>query len=161
MPSKEHEELNVMAAKWLRKNGFGVVATNIGCSLSREVVDAIGFRETCSVLIESKVSRSDFKADMKKPERNGALKGVGLYRLYICPEGLIKPEELPKGWGLIYVKGKRITQQFFATGNYWLNEDFSDDENWGKWQHERDEIAEKSMLFSIARRSLNKKPLYN
>tara|TARA_Y100000588_G_scaffold112523_1_gene123429 strand:+ start:81135 stop:81620 length:486 start_codon:yes stop_codon:yes gene_type:complete len=161
MPSKEHEELNIIAAKWLRKNGFGVVATNIGCSLSREVVDAIGFRETCSVLIESKVSRSDFKADMKKPERNGSLKGVGLYRLYICPEGLIKPEELPKGWGLIYVKSKKITQQFFATGNYWLNEDFSEDENWGKWQHERDEAAEKSMLFSIARRSLNKKPLYN
>lgn len=162
MPSKEHENLNVISAKWLKKNGFGVVATNIRCSLSREIVDTIGFRESCSVLIESKVSRSDFKADFKKPERNGDLKGVGLYRLYICPEGLIKPEELPKGWGLLYSNGKKITKQFFVNGNLWLDKKNGElDSEWGKWQHDIDERAERSMLFSISRRSLNKKILFN
>lgn len=160
MPSIEHENLNVIAAKWLKKNGFPIIATNIGSSLSREIVDVIAFRDNCSVLIESKVSLSDFKADIKKPERNGQLKGVGLYRLYICPENMISPLDLPKGWGLLYSDGKVVTKQFFAKGNIWLSQSMVDD-NWTPYQHEIDLISEKSILFSITRRVMNKKIFFN
>lgn len=67
-----------------------------------ERCDAVLFCSSYSYMIETKISRSDFLADFKKPHRiNG---GIGNYRYYACPEGLIKPEELPEKWGLIYVR---------------------------------------------------------
>lgn len=32
-------------------------------------------------------------------------------RWYLCPEGVIKPDELPEGLGLLYWDGKRIIPQ--------------------------------------------------
>jgi hypothetical protein len=32
---------------------------------------------------------------------------LGAYRYYVCPSGLLKPEEIPDGWGLIWVKNGR------------------------------------------------------
>lgn len=73
-----------------------------------ERCDAILFDSNSSYMIETKISRSDFLADAKKPHRNSGC-GIGHYRYYACPEGLISPDELPPKWGLIYVrpKGKR------------------------------------------------------
>lgn len=68
-----------------------------------ERVDALLFCSGYSYLIETKISRSDFLADAKKPFRQDATQGVGDYRYYACPEGLIKPDELPEKWGLINV----------------------------------------------------------
>jgi len=34
--------------------------------------------------------------------------GVGQRRYYLCPEDLIKIENLPKDWGLIYSSGKQM-----------------------------------------------------
>lgn len=70
---------------------------------SPERVDAILFNSRASFVIETKISRSDFKADAKKIFRVDG-KGVGTYRYYACPEGLIKPDELPAKWGLIWVR---------------------------------------------------------
>lgn len=67
-----------------------------------ERCDAILFDSNNSFMIETKISRSDFLADFKKEHRkNGGL--IGNYRYYACPAGLIKPEEIPEKWGLIYV----------------------------------------------------------
>lgn len=70
---------------------------------SPERVDAILFSVESSFLIETKVTRSDFLADQLKQLRINPEEGVGRYRYYACPEGLIAPEELPDKWGLIYV----------------------------------------------------------
>jgi hypothetical protein len=32
---------------------------------------------------------------------------LGMYRYYVCPSGLISPEEIPDGWGLYWVKNGR------------------------------------------------------
>jgi len=56
-------------------------------------------------MIESKVSRSDFKADAKKSGR--VLGVVGTYRFYITPLDMVSPDEIPKGWGLLYGDGKK------------------------------------------------------
>ncbi|WP_380092111.1 hypothetical protein [Deinococcus cellulosilyticus] len=73
---------------------------------TQEFPDVIGFRQWWTVIIECKISRADFLADAKKPHRvrvqQGIRKGMGNYRLYACPTGLIKPEELPEKWGLLY-----------------------------------------------------------
>jgi len=55
---------------------------------------------------EIKVSRSDFLKDAKKEWKHKNLRdGKRTTRFfYVCPDGLIKPDELPDGYGLIYVK---------------------------------------------------------
>jgi len=67
---------------------------------------------------EIKCTRADFKADFKKESKHYALElGVMIDPLngpeiafrpnrfiYVCPEGLIKPDEIPDYCGLMYVK---------------------------------------------------------
>jgi hypothetical protein len=98
-----HSDLVEIAYKWLLKNGSVGVAFKELRSCSDEIPDVIGFDSSQSVLIECKVSRSDFLQDKNKPHR---AKGMGVWRYYCCPEGLIKKDELPERWGLIYVNNQ-------------------------------------------------------
>lgn len=154
MPSIDHESQNKQALQWLKKQGFSVRSSNIQSIGSRERVDVIGFRNQVSCLIESKVSRSDFLADRKKPERNGIRVGVGLYRFYICPEGLLKPEDIPDNWGLLYSDGKKVVKEFKPSGNMWPSFG-SGSERWKSMQHEVNIESENSILFSLCRRLSN------
>ena len=51
------------------------------------------------------MSRSDFFKDQKKPFRTDG-NGMGQKRFFLCTENLIKENELPHGWGLLYVDDK-------------------------------------------------------
>lgn len=104
-----HRQLVEIAYKWVLKNtSCGVAFKELNTYASnREYPDVIGFGAWAhSVLIEVKVSRSDFLNDKKKKFRKNPEKGMGRQRFYCCPTGLIKMDELPKGWGLIYVSDK-------------------------------------------------------
>ena len=57
-------------------------------------------------MIETKITRYDFLADKNKKFRKDPSLGIGKYRYYACPKGLIKIEELPEKWGLIEVLPK-------------------------------------------------------
>lgn len=158
--SEEHKRLTELAARWLRRNGFGVVATELNCQGSREQPDAIGFRSGSSAIIEVKVSRADFRADLAKPERR--IGGLGLYRFYLCPAGMIEPTELPERWGLLYAKGRSVETVIAPQGNAWLQPAAQVSEailaapwsaEWLNFQHEPDLDAERSALYSIARRA--------
>lgn len=160
MPSDEHNRLTELAARWLKRNGFGVVATELSCHGSREQPDAIGFRSEASAIVEVKVSRSDFRADLAKPERRAG--GLGLYRFYLCPADLIQPDELPERWGLLYARGRHIEGVVAPLGNAWPRpaERMSEavqaapwSAEWLAFQHEPDLNAERSALYSIARRA--------
>lgn len=120
-----HREVIESSAKWVKRI-FPLVFKEWAWS-GEEQPDIIGFRgcETC--LVEAKVSRSDFLRDKKKSFRVDMSKGMGDYRFYACPTGLIKKEELPENWGLIYVneKGKSscIVNPYCGNlkGNIWKN----------------------------------------
>lgn len=104
-----HKDLVNAAYRWCSKNAScGVVFKEL-YSISGEIPDVIGFGGWGhSVLIECKTSRSDFFAEFKKPHRiNG--RGMGKYRLFCVPTGLIKESELPEKWGLIYVNDSMKT----------------------------------------------------
>ncbi len=45
-------------------------------------------------------------------------RGMGKYRWYICPKGLIKVEELPTHWGLLYVGDKGTVKQIKAATEF-------------------------------------------
>lgn len=110
-----HKELCDLAVKWLKRspsnNGHGcnIAVSEVKADHSGEIPDAIGFKMSCprsSVLVEVKTSRSDFLADKKKPHRQQEHLGMGTYRYFMCPDGLISPEELPEKWGLLYVNNR-------------------------------------------------------
>jgi hypothetical protein len=103
-----HAQLVEKGVRWLRSYRCGVVLSEQACA-SGEMPDAIGWKRAChSVLVECKVTRSDFLADRAKPFRLKPRQGVGCERFYLVPAGLLSLEELPQGWGLLELRSGRI-----------------------------------------------------
>lgn len=108
-----HRELCEIGARFLKRpesaNGHGCHFSIVEAACYGENPDVFGVRHGLdrngmgTFLLEAKTSRSDFLADRTKPHRVNPEQGMGKYRYYICPTGLIKPEELPDKWGLVYV----------------------------------------------------------
>lgn len=93
-----HEELIEHGAEWLKAQNCKVIITDMTSS-TRETPDCIGWTGSKSILLEVKVSRSDFLGDKKKTFRKQG--GMGNNRYFLVPEGLVKPNEVPEGWGLL------------------------------------------------------------
>lgn len=104
-----HSILVDRGARWLRAKGCKLVLREF--VTSQETPDVIAWRGTWgdSYLIECKTSRSDFLKDRKKPWRADPDHGMGAYRYYLCPPRMIKPEELPPLWGLLYAHQNAVT----------------------------------------------------
>lgn len=106
-----HDKLVCISGKWLKKHSQNARIPN--CRLVRtelktvidEIPDVIGWCSSCSIMIEVKVSRSDFLKDAKKPFRTKSESGIGEYRYYCCPQGLIRPHDIPEKWGLLWYNG--------------------------------------------------------
>lgn len=99
-----HKKLIEIGYKWtLNKCGFAFKELTVAHD---EVPDVLGFNSLGTFLLEAKVSRADFLADKKKVFRVFSEKGIGDWRFFIVPKGLIKIEELPPNWGLIEVSEK-------------------------------------------------------
>lgn len=77
-----------------------------------ELTDVYATNRETSTIIEVKTSHADFLNDKKKYARSKEAEErghqIGNYRYYLCPEGIIQPDELPDGWGLLYWNGKKI-----------------------------------------------------
>lgn len=112
-----HPQLVERAVHWLRRYRCGVVLSEQAC-ISGEMPDAIGWKRAChSVLVECKVTRSDFLADRGKPFRIKSEQGIGSERFYLAPSGLVRREELPEGWGLLELRRGRIETTHPAAKN--------------------------------------------
>ena len=105
-----HDDLVIRAEKWLKSQNCGVVFNDSFCPATSngELPDAIGFRSEVSILIECKATRSDFLSDKNKTFRKDPELGMGDWRFYMCPPNVIKIQDLPCGWGLLYVYPKQI-----------------------------------------------------
>jgi len=151
-----HSQLVEVAYKWLIKNrrcGVAFKELNTSCC-NGEYPDAIGFTMGAhSVLVEVKVSRSDFLSDKKKSFRKNPNHGMGTNRFYMCPSELIQVKDLPPGWGLVWVdvKGKTkiihdpITEYPYESGGnkYVLKRSFV---------FEKNIKAENELMYSALRR---------
>lgn len=129
-----HYQLCVEGAKWLHRQKYNYdrckkkpcyrteacgqckrykyVAVEL-CTCGSENTDVWGLGNfNDSVVIEVKTSHSDFLADRKKWCRGeeAAMRGYqsGRLRWFLCPEGVIKKEELPDKWGLLYWNGNKV-----------------------------------------------------
>lgn len=155
-----HSDLCAIAVKWLqRANSAGGPGCHVAVSECRsgwsgEIPDAIGFRaagfDDGSTVIECKTSRSDFLADRKKAHRSSG--GMGNWRYFLAPEGLISPDELPEGWGLLtinprgHVKAIAGLAAFYKRGYMELHEQAK------LWRHEADRDREQWLLVKLLNR---------
>lgn len=116
--TKDHSDLIKITAKWLKRKQKGsawvpncslVLEDMVTLNATGEIPDVMGFDYCTSVLVEVKVGRGDFLKDFKKPFRANPELGMGQLRFYCCPEGLIKENEVPDNWGLLYLdENKKI-----------------------------------------------------
>jgi len=106
-----HEELVDKAATWLSTIGCHAVVTEMNVAeIDCEIPDAIGWAHGHhSILIECKVSKSDFYGDQAKVFRNPPEAGMGYRRYYMAPKGLLTKEMVQKtGWGLLEATTHRV-----------------------------------------------------
>lgn len=144
--SKSHKELCALAVEWLlrpasRKGpGCTVAVAETANWINGEIPDAIGWRPyrqaRCgSVVVEVKVSRADFLADAKKAHRLAGETGMGAYRYFMAPEGIIAVSDLPPKWGLVEVNSRGHLK--VRAGHVLLGHRDED-----VWRHEYNEYAE-------------------
>lgn len=136
-----HQDLVRRAAAWLRNSlHCGVVLMEHMTSF--ETPDAIGWVNSRSVLVECKSSRSDFYADLKKPQRNPLMKGsLGNWRFYLAPVGVIPHDQLPENWGLYEIDGRSVR---FAAGLEYRNA--------AQTPFESNRVGERRLLISACRK---------
>lgn len=145
-PPNPHHDLCLLAEKFLRAQNFGVVFRDgfNAVTDNGERPDTLGFRSDASCLIEIKVNRSDFLADRKKKFRIDPSLGIGDWRFYLCPPGLIEVCDLPEDWGLLYnVNGKIKKIHGWPPNTRWSESPFSGKTN---------KIAEMDIMYSALRR---------
>lgn len=147
-----HNDLVEIGYKWcLSRCAFAFKEL---VTMNSETPDVLGFNSSGTFLLEAKCSRSDFLADKKKHFRQFPFQGVGDWRFFICEKGLISVDELPSFWGLIEVnkKGKcKVVHNPFGKGNIYSS-----------WEgFEKNEKAERAIMFSALRRMESKKLLEN
>src|ERR1700688_347380 len=107
----QHSTLVAVGVRWLSRQCSMVLyefATE-----ADENPDVIGWDPGAgSVLIECKLSRSDFLRDATKTVRRNPRAGMGQLRYYLCHPDLIQVKDLPPKWGLLWaIKGQVIVKR--------------------------------------------------
>lgn len=122
-----HYELCKLGARLIRSRKNPTLPFNTPCKFATvelvcagaELTDVWGTNGYETVVIEVKTSHADFLADKRKYARSKQAQilnhQIGNYRYYLCPEGVIKKEELPENWGLLAYDGKVIHRIKMAT----------------------------------------------
>jgi hypothetical protein len=100
-----------MGVRWLSRQ-CSVVLYEFATEAD-ENPDVIGWAPGAgSVLIECKLSRSDFLSDATKTVRRNPRAGMGQRRYNLCPPELIQVKDLPPKWGLLWAaKGQVIVER--------------------------------------------------
>lgn len=125
-----HSRLVDEAVRWLRSSyRCGIVLSEQSCS-SGETPDAIGWKgRNHSVVVECKISRSDFLADATKPWRIDPDCALGCERFYLALAGVISCDEAPAGWGLLEIRERKVRIARKSKKNLRTTEGFANEMN--------------------------------
>ncbi|MBX8534552.1 adenylosuccinate synthase [Pseudomonas cichorii] len=155
-----HNDLCLVAVRWLqRNNGAGGPGCHVAVSECRsgwtgEVPDAIGFRAAGyndgSTVVECKTSRSDFLADRKKAHRQAG--GLGNWRYFMAPAGMISPDELPSGWGLLEVNSRGHVKPVAGLASFYREGYDVVEAQTALWRHDADRDREQFLLTKLLSR---------
>lgn len=142
-----HDDLVQIAYRWvLTARSCGVAFREFNsAACNGEYPDVIGFGAWGhSVVVECKISRSDFARDKLKSFRKSPEQGMGSQRFFCCPTGLVHPDELPEGWGLVYVSETRKARI--------AHDPYGGNVRWRKTPMEKNIKAEHGLMYSALRR---------
>ena len=110
-----HSTLVAIGVRWLSRK-CSVVLYEFATAAD-ENPDVIGWApEAGSVLIECKLSRSDFLKDAAKAVRKNPRTGMGQRRYYLSPPDVIHVKDLPPKWGLLWVADRVVSVKRQARG---------------------------------------------
>jgi hypothetical protein len=111
----QHSTLVAMGVQWLSRK-CSVVLYEFATPAD-ENPDVIGWiTGSGSVLMECKLTRSDFLRDAGKSFRKNPRAGMGHRRYYLCPPEIIQLKDLPPKWGLLWAARGQITVMREARG---------------------------------------------
>ena len=108
MESKQHKELKERACQYLLNQNYRLARMEKECGY-HGIADVWGidFQRLYTKIIEVKISRADFHSDKFKRYRTSTQPPAEeVY--YLCPSGLIKPEEVGESYGLLWFNGNRL-----------------------------------------------------
>lgn len=106
-----HNQLVRRIAAWFKARHKSSIVMAEFVTSAQEIPDVLAMQSGAhSVLVECKVGRSDFLSDKNKFFRRQEEYGMGDKRYYAAPAGMIKPAELPEGWGLLEVDTYRVRE---------------------------------------------------
>jgi len=109
--SPTHKQLVTRIATWYKNNHQSCIVMAELKTSAQEIPDVIVWKSGAhSILIECKTSRADFLSDKDKFFRRQESYGMGEERYYAAPTGIIRPEELPEGWGLFEIDEKFVRE---------------------------------------------------
>lgn len=109
MAGELHCELVERGRGWLRRQGCNIVFAELTVPTRYgELPDVLGWRDGLSILVEAKASRADFLADRHKPFRCDPAQGMGDWRFYLTPPGIVTADDVPNGWGLLWAHPRKI-----------------------------------------------------
>jgi len=112
----QHSTLVAMGVRWLSRQCS--VVLNEFAAAGHENPDVIGWSPGAdSVVIECKLTRSDFLRDATKRVRKTSSAGMGRRRYYLCPSGVIQMKDLPGKWGLLWANRGQVTVMREARGH--------------------------------------------
>jgi len=105
-----HAELVKKAERWLlNTKGCSFAFSELSAyTKSGETPDAIGWKGIITILVECKASRADFFSDGRKRFRRDPDRGMGDFRFYMAPAGMLTVFDLEqnpwsRSWGLVEV----------------------------------------------------------
>lgn len=106
MESIVHQHLKTLSLYWLKEKMTDLCANEVKLYVRRKklIADAVGInlKRKEARMIEVKASRADFLRD-KMIHSEFGYHSIVDYAYIMTPEGLLKNEEIPKGYGLLEV----------------------------------------------------------
>lgn len=111
-----HRQIVNRVARWLKTAKRMTVVMSELRTWNSETPDVIGWLSgAASIMVECKTSRSDFHADKKKVFRREESRGMGDRRYFAAQNGILRPEDMPDGWGLLEIYPHQIRVAVDAT----------------------------------------------
>jgi len=109
--SKEHKTLKNTACQYLLNQNYRLARIEKDC-MYHGIADAwgINFQTLYTKIIEVKISRADFHSDKFKRYRT-EVEPPAEEVYYLCPSGLIQPEEVGENYGLLWFNGNRLVNK--------------------------------------------------
>lgn len=102
-----HAEIIYRLTQHFQSKGYATVSERRSASGETPDLFAVPW-DGASIMVEVKVSRSDFFRDASKPWRVSPTEGVGQFRYMATPVGMVQPSEVPARFGLIEVDDRVV-----------------------------------------------------